>query len=384
MKKIYFLFIIILTFSMTGSLWGARERAPKALGQKVIQRLWTRTLKTGKSKKRYFPEVASPYSYGGRIFVGTHSFYLYALGEADGKILWKFESNGPIASQPVANGSRVFFGNNKGMVYALDQNSGELAWDYFVGGEVLAQPAIVGNSVYVVTTSREVYSFDTDSGALKWTTYVKGFEKKFTMRGNSPIVAAGDRLYIGFADGQVVSLSASSGAIGWNEMISRGNVTFKDIDAAVLVDNSSLFVVGYYGYLTKLNRSSGQVLWRKEIQGGTNMAIDSSYIYISSADGRVIALEKSSGIRRWDVPLYAGALSPPTILGDLLIVGAEKGYGYIFDKSSGKLLQTIPLASGQWGPGITDDSRMYLLSGSGKVYALGRVAAPVSEAELED
>lgn len=379
MKKVYLALIGALIFLIGNPLWAAKgETPPKDLGQKVITRLWTRALKSSPSKKRYFPEVAAPYTSDGKVFVGTHSSYFYAIEEGRGKILWKFKSNGPIACQPMTHGNRVFFGNNKGTVYALDQNTGELQWDYFVGGEVLAQPALVGNSLYVVTTSREVYSIDASSGTQKWTTYVKGFEKKFTMRGNSPIVAVGDKLYIGFADGQVVSLSAQTGALHWSSNLARGNVTFKDIDAAIIVDNASLFVVGYFGYLVKLNRASGQVVWRKEMESGANMALDASYLYLSTTDGRVVALDKASGLRRWDVSLHSGVLSPPAILGDLIVVGAERGRGYIFNKSDGKLLQVIPLASGQWGPGSSDDSRLYLLSGGGKLYALGR-SSPASK-----
>jgi len=360
-----------------------KGKPPKTLNQKVITSVWTRALKSA-SKKRFFPEVASPLAVNGRIFVGTHSGIFYGIDETDGKIIWKFQSNGPIASKPVANDSLVFFGNNKGTVYALDQATGQKAWEYFVGGEVLGRPALSGNSLYVVTTSREVYSLSTDSGTQRWVQYVKGFEKKFTMRGNSAIIISGDRLYIGFADGQAVAMSASSGSILWSQNLSIGYATFKDVDADMLLDNGSIYIVGYFGVLARLDRGSGRIVWKKEISSGTNMAVDASTLYLSTAEGAVIAFDKTNGIRRWEVPLHSGALSGPTLYDGLLLVGAANNKGYIFDKSNGKLLQAIPLSRGHWGIMEKTSNGVYLLAGGARLYSLARTAAPAESVAQEE
>src|SRR3990167_8005837 len=246
MKNLICLIVLGIFLAVPCSLW-AKGKPPKDLHQKIFSSVWTRSLKPGPSAKRYFPESASPHA-------------------ANGKIIWIFKSNGPIASRPIADKTSVYFGNNKGTVYALDASTGEKRWEYFVGGGILAQPALHRGSLYVVTTSREVYCLDALSGAERWNAYIKGFENKFTLRGISPVVVEGERLYIGFADGQVTALSAGNGSVIWSRDLAQGNPLFKDVDAAVLVDGGSLFVVGYFGYLAKLALNSGQVLWKKEIQ----------------------------------------------------------------------------------------------------------------------
>lgn len=344
---------------------------PKSLGKKIVLKHWGRGLKTGKSKKRYFPEVASPIVDGSRVFVGTHSFYFYALDtKKKGKTLWQFKSNGPIASQPVSNEMSVFFGNNKGMVYALDVETGKLQWEYYVGGEVITQPAIVRDTLYVVTTSRDIYAIDAGSGSEKWATNIRGFEKKFTMRGNSPVIFRDGKLYIGFADGHVVSLSAGSGSLVWSRNLAAGSVHFKDVDAALLVEGSYLYAVGYFGSLVKLERRSGKVVWRKEVKSGTNIAMDDSTLYISSTDGRVVAFNKKNGFRRWDVPLHSGTLSSPLLFENYILVGTESGRAYVFDKKDGSVLQRLSLSPGYQSNAILDESSIYLLSSSGRLHAL--------------
>ena len=369
MKNLICLIVLGIFLAVPCSLW-AKGKPPKDLHQKIFSSVWTRSLKPGPSAKRYFPESASPHAADGKVFAGTHSSIFYAINEADGKILWIFKSNGPIASRPIADKTSVYFGNNKGTVYALDASTGEKRWEYFVGGEILAQPALHRGSLYVVTTSREVYCLDALSGAERWNAYIKGFENKFTLRGISPVVVEGERLYIGFADGQVTALSAGNGSVIWSRDLAQGNPLFKDVDAAVLVDGGSLFVVGYFGYLAKLALNSGQVLWKKEIQSGTDIAADESNLYLSSADGQVVAFNKESGVRQWETAPHSGALSAPALMDKYVLVGAESGRVYVFNKNDGRVLQTFPISNGVWGIPSLGASRVYFLSGSGKVYSV--------------
>lgn len=364
--------LLLLTWVLSTTAWaGKEERPPKAAGEFIFKRDWVRQLKGGGSKKRYAPEVASPEVEGRRVYVGTHSGYIYALDlDKKGSTLWQFRAHGPIASHPIVHGSRVFFGDNEGFVYAVSSETGKKEWERYVGGEVLGQPSIDDQNLYAVTTSREVYALNAATGEENWSVYIKGFERKFTMRGHAPIVMDGNQLYIGFADGQVVCMAKKSGALLWSQNLVQENPSFKDIDAAALVDGSSLYVVGYFGYLVKLAKGSGQVLWREEIQSGTNIQADDSRLYLASADGRVLALDKKSAVRQWEVNLHSGTLSSPVLIGPHLLVGAEKGLAYVFDKADGRVLQSLPISGGFFGQATSIGNAVYLLSGGGKLYAL--------------
>lgn len=331
---------------------------------------WTQTLKSGGSKKKYFPETASPYAEDNKVFVGTHSSLFYAFDASNGSSLWTFTSNGPIASQAIVAGTTVYFGNNEGTLYALDKNTGEKIWDYFAGAEILAQPSIKEDTIFIVTTSREVFSIDRNTGILKWRQKVRGFDKKITMRGNAPIVVDGDELYLAFADGQVAALSQEDGLLLWMLNFSVGRPAFKDVDAKVLIDDDELYIVGYYGSLVKINKKNGKVLWKKDIKSGNNLAQNKDYIFVSSEKGEVKAIRKSDGIRRWDVQLNAGLLTAPIIISNKLIVGTQKNLIYILDLKSGKALQNLPISSGAYSAPFKSGNKVFFLSGSAKLLSL--------------
>ncbi len=368
MKK-YFLFFLCLFFC--SPVWASKkekkEQPPKVASEKVVKKLWSQSLKTGGSHKKYYPEMASPIVADGKVFVGTHSGIFYALDEGSGRVLWKFLSSGPIASQAVSDGHQVYFGNNKGMIYALDVSSGSKQWELFVGGEVLAAPSIGFGELYVVNTSREVSSIGLSSGDLRWSTYVKGYDKAVTMRGNSPVVVSGDRLYLGFSDGQVVSLSIQGGDVLWSKNLADSVSSFSDVDGSLVVENGVIYASGYFGNAYALSASSGQVLWKKELKSGTDLVVDSERVYASTTGSQVLALDKQTGRPRWEISLSSGTLSAPLVVGDYVVVGTQSGSAYLLGKEKGSLVQKMSFSDGYLGNAVADNNKIFFLSSGGQI-----------------
>lgn len=361
MKKGISLFLILCW--LAPSVWAAQKNHPK-----IARVLWDKQLKVGK-KNKFFPEGAAPVIDGGRIYVGTNAGLFYCLNATNGKAVWRFESNGPIESAAAINGNLVFFGNNKGTVTALEAATGKKVWDSFVGGEILAEPVLSQGDLFVATTSREIYSLDQKTGKENWSTYVKGYDNKITMRGIAPLVFSGNRLYAAFSDGQVVSLSAGSGDIGWSEDLANPDKVFKDIDAGLLMDGGDLYAVGYFGDMARLRKDSGSVVWKKGISSGVTPAGDGGKIFVSAGDGTVVALDKNSGTRQWEAPLGSGLLSAPFLKNDLLLVGTEKNRVYLLDKNTGKVLQKLVVGP-FIGEAAATDSTLYFLNSGGRLTAV--------------
>ncbi|MDO8519786.1 MAG: PQQ-binding-like beta-propeller repeat protein [Deltaproteobacteria bacterium] len=358
-KSTFFLSLILLSAPAWGKI--------KPSAEKIGRVLWDKQLKSGK-KSNFFPETASPVADGGRVYVGTGAGVLYAV-EA-GKILWSFNSKGPIAAKAATDGNRVFFGDVKGMIYALEAKTGQKQWEEFIGGEILSEPVLSNSSVFVVTTSREIYSLDKKTGKENWSTYVRGFEKKITRRGNSPLRLDGGRLYAAFADGEVVSLSSGNGNIAWTENLADPNRVFKDIDAGLVIDGGEMYAVGYFGEVARLRKDSGSVVWKKPGTSGVTPAADSSRIYVSGEGGAIIAMDKGTGLREWETPLGGGLLSAPLIRENFIFVGTEKKGAYLLDRETGKIVQRISLGGTFIGEPEATDSTVYLLTSGGKLTAL--------------
>ncbi|MBX7147936.1 PQQ-binding-like beta-propeller repeat protein [bacterium] len=372
MKNLKFFIPLLVVLFMCSALWAKDEKhnPPKTLHKKVVKTLWSRGLKSGGSKKRFFPEASSPTTADGRVFVGTHSGNFYAVNAASGKILWTLPTEGPIASQALAVSQNVYFGNNKGWFYSVNAETGTRNWSVYLENEILGTPAFGQGKVYAVTTARQVFAIDADNGRVVWSTPVSGFDAKMTMRGTSGVVIQGDRLYIGFADGQLVALSAGNGSVVWSRMLAFNRIGFRDLDADITIDGDALYVSGYFGNIYKLSRSGGDVLWKKDIKSGVKLEAGSDSLYVSTADGHVMSLSKSNGTRMWDTGLYSGAQSPPVVVGNTVIVGTEENGAYVLDAANGRVLQTLALSGGSLNQIAVDSNRLFVLSSSSVLYGL--------------
>lgn len=345
-------------------------KAPKAAGQKVLEMVWARGLKGGASKKSYFPEWGSPDLASGSVFVGTHGKMFYAVDAESGKIKWSAKTEGPVASQPITNSDHVFFGDNKGYVYGLDAATGAESWKVFLGAEVINQSQLCGNTVYVLTTRHEVHALRVSDGSDAWHSYIKGVDRPITVRGNSSLVCDGARLYAGFDDGRVAALSTADGSVLWATSLAKSNSPFKDVDAKVVVDGGALFAISYSGALAKLEKNTGNVLWQKEAQGGNDLGIDVSRIYVTDFEGRVEAFDKGTGLRRWDIQLASGVLSAPAVLGDKIVVGTGTGKVFVINADSGALLQELSGAGGFLGSAAAESNRLFYLSTNAQLVSL--------------
>lgn len=365
MKNIWLL-ILLLNAPV---LWAKERPHPPRVEDTapIVVKKWVKSLKSGRSKKRYFPEMASPHLQN-NVYVGTHSGILYAL-DPHGRFLWKFESNGPIASQPTVDGERVYFGNNKGMVYALNLASGKEIWNRYLGSEILAGPTLSGGILTIVNTSREVSALQVSDGREVWNVFIQGYEKRFSMRGNSPVVISGDRLFVGFADGQVVSLTRS-GEVLWSRQLAETNTPFHDVDASILIDGSFIYATGYFGKLVKMDRH-GNTVWQRDLVSGNDLTMDLENIYAASLEGHVLAFNKSDGLRIWEVELNSGALSSLALLKNSLFVGTEKNRAYILNTSDGKPKQVLSIPRGILSKPVWDETGIYLLSSGARLYHFG-------------
>lgn len=124
--------------------------------------------------------VSSPAVYGHdndlTICFGSSDGFLYAV-DKDGKLKWKFKTNGIIRSTPVFYNDKVYFGSWDTYVYALDAASGSLVWKFktktdelYQGGleGILASPQIANGNLYIGARDGFFYALDAENGKLQW------------------------------------------------------------------------------------------------------------------------------------------------------------------------------------------------------------------------
>lgn len=171
----------------------------------------------------------------GRVFLGTESGNLYALGAADGRRLWKFpaapdEHVGPILHAAGVEKGKVFFAAMDGCVYALAAEDGRRVWRFdsrlrtgFSTAVLLAE-----GKVFAANRGGVLFALNQADGSVAWK---KSFDAALLQtpaysRPSRPPGEAG-RVYVAAMDMRLHALDARTGKPLWRTERIEG-LTFKD------------------------------------------------------------------------------------------------------------------------------------------------------------
>ena len=167
------LFVLVLLWRSVGgaSEWPQLQHDPQRTGytpetvRPPFKVAWYRNFPPERVSRQVQAVV-----YAGKVFVGTKSGNLYALGARDGKEAWKFPAGGAILHTAACADGKVVVAALDGVVYAVRADTGELAWK-FKGEEgtgFSTAPLLADRRVFVGQRGGVCYALNLKDGALSW------------------------------------------------------------------------------------------------------------------------------------------------------------------------------------------------------------------------
>ena len=296
---------------------------------------------------------------------------LVAYNAINGNEVWRLPViNGVEASATLIN-DRLFVGALDGQLYALNAASGQVLWSFPTRAENLAEPLLNEGILYIQAGNNSVYAIDASNGSQVWF-YTKQDPNTLSIRGGSKPAIKNGTLYVGFSDGFLVALNAQNGSVKWERQLNK-NKRFKDIDSDPLVDNEFLYITGYEDKFYCLRSATGETAWKFEKGGyGSILSLNDKLIY-STSSGEVIALDKSTGQKKWSFESKDGVTTPPTLYKGLVVTGESFGSLKFLDSGTGKIIGSFnPGKGGILSPIATDETlhQVYFISGESNVYSL--------------
>ena len=286
-----------------------------------------------------------------RVYVAGHGGDVQALELASGRGVWRASTDLALSGGPGAGESLVVTGASSGELVAIDSRSGVERWRVAVGGEVLAPPVVGSGLVVVRTVDGHLRALRVADGTEAW-----NYEQpvpRLTLRGNGTPVVSGDMVLAGFDNGKVIALSLTSGELLWTTTVapSHGRTEIErlvDIDSPVRVAGQDVFVVGYQGRIAMLALDSGQIWWGRDLSSHRGLAVDSTYLYVTTADSAVVALRRRDGTEVWrQDQLLRRSVTAPALAGDTLVVADFDGYLHWLDATTGQMLARASSGSGR-------------------------------------
>ena len=215
----------------------------------------------------------------GKVFFVKGDGKMYALSASNGRELWTYDSGQELRSAPFFSNGTVFLGEQKGIFSAVNPKTGRRNWGGGAGGAINT-PAVNDGYVYFSSWDGSVQSVRIKGVVPQWKANVGDPVT------TPPFVGAG-KILVGTANGKVVSLAASNGAVQWSFDTQGGSVSAMPVLAEGLV-----FAGGGQGTLFVLDAASGATRFTFSTGGGINgtPTFAGGVLFVGSADGNIYAI----------------------------------------------------------------------------------------------
>jgi outer membrane protein assembly factor BamB len=151
----------------------------------------------------------------------------------------------------------------------------------------------------------------------------------------------------GFDNGRIVATSLSDGSSVWETQLAipAGKTDLDrlvDVDTRAQIIDNDVYVVGFQGKVAMMALDSGQIWWSHETSSYRGVAVDDENVYVSTVDGEVLALKRSTGIELWrQKALGHRGISGPAVAGDAIAVADFQGYVHWLDKTTGAIIGRV-------------------------------------------
>jgi len=295
-----------------------------------------------------------------RVYAAGHRGGVVALELASGRTVWRTRLRARLSGGTAVGQGLVVVGSSDGRLFALDAANGAVRWNVRVSGEVLAPAAISERLIGLRTVDGKLHALSLADGHELWT-----YEQpvpKLSLRGTSRPVMAGDLLLSGFDNGKVAAVNMNDGAMQWEATIAppQGRTELErldDIDSPVSVSRQDVYTVGFQGRIAMLALDTGQIWWSHDASSYRGLTLDGDTLYLSSADGEVVAMRARTGAEIWrQKALLHRGLSALAVTDDYVVAADFQGYVHWLDKASGALaarasagkarVSTVPVVAG--------------------------------------
>ncbi|MFT4038334.1 MAG: PQQ-binding-like beta-propeller repeat protein [Thermomicrobiales bacterium] len=303
----------------------------------------------------------------GVLYVPADNGALYALDAATGDVRWQAEAG--LAMPSVSDGVLYFVSPNAELA-ARDLATGQELWRAATGNQYWT-PLVVGDTVYYPGEANLLIARDARTGAQRWAASVAAPASRSAALADGVLVA-------GSEDHHVYGLDPATGQTRWSYALGDDNAT---IQTPAIADG--VVYVGTFGSsqntFVALDLQTGAERWRLDGVDSENFRAAGAaedLVFLPSDDGTLRALDVATGDVRWTYASTAGyaMASAPTIVDGVVYAGAsEDGNGLLvaLDATTGDLHWQLPL-DGQmlFGP-VVVESRLYIGTEIGNVYAIG-------------
>jgi outer membrane protein assembly factor BamB len=317
----------------------------------------------------FFPALRS-----GSIYTAAYDGTVTRLDAANGKRIWRVDSDLELSGGVSADTDLVLVGSDKGVVIAYNLE-GKQQWRSQVSSEVLSVPRAMGNLVIARSGDGRIFGLDAANGERKWE--YQASLPPLLLRAESGVTPLRDLVLAGLPGGKLVALNPTTGLQVWDAVVAQPKGANElervtDIAAAPVVTDEQACAVAFQGRVACYDAAKGTLQWSRDGSSAAGLAVDALSVYMTGDNGVVTAYDKASGATLWKQDkLLARGVSGPAVVGSLVVVGDYEGYVHFLERTDGAFVARISTdGSAISAPPLRVGSNVLVQTRGGGIYAI--------------
>lgn len=232
----------------------------------------------------------SPLIHAGYLYVGNARGEMGAYNLDNGRELWSAKENGAYHAGAIVVGDSIVYGNVQGRLFSRNLITGKSNYEVDLGASVETRPTLYKGRLFLQTRDHKIFAIDAASGKILWA-YKRSVPFLTTLQRASRPFVDKDKVFVGFADGSVLSFSTEDGVVLWERKVVTGQ-KFIDVDTDPLFFNKHLLVGSLAGELVVMAPDNGQILRRLPYPVSRKPYIVGDNLIVLTGDGRVVVLDE--------------------------------------------------------------------------------------------
>jgi eukaryotic-like serine/threonine-protein kinase len=300
----------------------------------------------------------APLYHAGSVYIGSYDNNLYSLNAADGRLNWKYATDGGIVTRPAAFENDIFIGSEDQSMHVINSRTGKINWTYFTDGRIHSSPRIAEGHVFFGSDDHRIHAVNLLTGRAVWK-----FEAAAAVL-STPYIAH-ESVLAGCENGDFYCVDFR-GSIKWHYRAKMA-VTSSPCEA-----NGVVFFGSLDSSLYALDMGAGWVIWRFRMGKGTvsSPAISEGMVFIGSVDGHIYAVDAYSSKEIWRYRTEHQVSSSPVIYKDALYCGSADGNLYCLEARTGRLRWKFTTKGPITGSPLVYDDIVYIGSTDHFLYSL--------------
>ena len=301
-------------------------------------KLWTTAI-GGDDKKSQAARFGGGVSFDeGRVYATDGLGDVAALDAATGAVTWRAKPGGPLRGAPsIANG-QIYVLSQDNQLFALNEADGKVVWTENASVESqgvfgVAAPAIASGTVVAGFSSGELNAYRYENGRNLWQdalsrTSISTSVSSLADIDANPVIDNGTVYALG-QGGRMVALELGTGQRAWEQNFAGISTPW--------VAGEWIFVVTDDGRLVCLSRVNGKVRWIESLGAYKNVkkkkgaitwfgpVLAGDRLWLTSSEGELVAAAVTDGKVQQRIPAGDAFTLPPVVANQTLYVLDQKG-----------------------------------------------------------